>query len=145
MSTKVKRFSLGAVALTASVVIGVVCLGGATATASPKSHTIHFIAVTSSQSTPTTSGSFFGSLVDVGASQTTVSDGVLSCGPIAEAQCDAALADANGILDSHFTIGPTGALSGTVTGGTGAYANATGTLSGQPVRGGEAVTIVYTT
>ena len=144
MSTKVKRFSLGAVALTASVVIGVVCLGGATATASPKSHEIHFTAVTSSQSTPTTSGAFFESIVDV-ASQTTLYDGVLSCGPKAEPECDGALADASGILDVHFTFASTGAISGTVTGGTGAYANATGTISGQPVNVGYAVTIDYTT
>ena len=89
-------------------------------------------------------GSFFQSIVDV-ASQKTLFDGVVSCGPEVEAQCDAALADASGILDIHFTLTSTGALSGTVTGGTGAYANAAGTVSGRQVNGGEGITIVYTT
>jgi hypothetical protein len=139
MSTKVKRFSLAAVALSASVVIGV----GATATASPKSHEIHFISVTISESLAP-AGSFYQSIVDV-ASQKTLFDGVVSCGPEVEAQCDAAAADASGILDVHFTITSAGVLSGTVTGGTGAYANATGTVSGREVNGGEGVTVVYTT
>jgi hypothetical protein len=145
MSSKVKRFSLGAVALSTSVAIGVVGLGGATATASAKSHTINFIAVTTSQSTPTKSGSFFESIVAV-TSSATVSDGVLSCGANPTTQgCAAAGAFANGILYTHFTFASTGALSGTVTGGTGAYAKATGTVTGSPVAAGYEITVVYTT
>jgi hypothetical protein len=145
MLSKVKRFSLAAVTLSTSVAIGVVGLGGATATASAKSHTINFIAVTTSKSTPTKAGSFFESIVAV-ASQTTISDGVLSCGanPTTEG-CDVSGAYASGILYAHFTIASTGALSGTVTGGTGAFANATGTVSGKPVPAGYGISIVYTT
>jgi hypothetical protein len=145
MSSKVKRFSLGAVALSTSVAIGVVGLGGATATASATSHTIKFIAVETSQSTPTKSGAFYESYVAVSSQSTT--DGVLSCVASATSwTCDAAGANTGGILDSHFTLTlATGALTGTVTGGTRAYAGATGTVSGKPVAAGEEVTVVYTT
>jgi len=145
MSSKAKRFSLGAIALSTSVALGVVGLGGATATASAKSHTIHFIAVATSLSTPTKSGAFYESYVAVSSHSTT--DGVLSCvASTTSWTCDAAGADSNGILDSHFTISlTTGVLTGTVTGGTRTYANATGTVSGKEVAAGEAVTVVYTT
>jgi hypothetical protein len=60
--------------------------------------------------------------------------------------CYVAQAYANGIVDAHFTIKfTTGALRGTVTGGTGGYNNATGTLSGTPADAGEAVTVTYKT
>lgn len=80
-------------------------------------------------------------------SSQSTTDGVLSC--IASATswtCDAAGPDASGILDSHFTLSlTTGAVTGTVTGGTGTYANATGTVSGKEVALGERITVVYTT
>ena len=145
MSSKVKRVFLGALALSTSVAIGVVGLGGATATASAKSHTIKFTAIATSLSTPTQSGAFYESYVAVSSQSTT--DGVLSCVASASSwTCDAAGADATGILDSHFTLSlTTGALTGTVTGGTGAYADATGTVSGKEVALGEKITVVYTT
>jgi hypothetical protein len=145
MSSKVKRVSLGAIVLSTSIAIGVVGLGGATATASAKSHTLNFVAVATSLSTPTRSGAFYESYVAVGSESTT--DGVLSCVASATSwACDAAGADASGILDSHFTISlTTGVLTGTVTGGTRGYANATGTVSGKEVPAGEGITVVYTT
>jgi hypothetical protein len=146
MSSKLKRLSLGAVVLSTSVAIGVLTLSGATASASATTHTINFIAVNTSQSTPTASGAYYESYVGV-ASGATISDGVLSCTANATTEtCDVAGANAKGIIDGHFTVTiATGALTGTVTGGTGAYANATGTLTGAPVEAGEGVTVKYTT
>jgi hypothetical protein len=146
MSSKVKRLSLGAVVLSTSVAIGVLTLSGTTASASATTHTISFIAVTTSQSTPTRSGTYYESYVGV-ASGATISDGVLSCVASTTSEtCDVAGANAKGILNGHFTVTlATGALTGTVTGGTGAYANATGTLTGAPVAAGEGITVKYST
>jgi hypothetical protein len=140
-----KRLALAGTVLSTAVAIGVVGLSGTTATASATTHTLKFIAVTTSQSTPTKKGTFYEAYVAV-ASHSTISDGVLSCVASTTSEtCDVAGADAHGIIEGHFTSSSTGALTGTVTGGTGAYMNASGTISGKPDAAGELVTVDYTT
>jgi hypothetical protein len=141
-----KRFALAGAALSTAIAVGVLCLSGGTATATGASHKLKFIAVDTSQSTPTKSGAYYEAYVAV-ASGSTTADGVLNCvaGTSSE-YCHVAQAYANGIIDAYFKLNfKTGTLKGTVTGGTGAYKNASGTVNGTPTDAGEAVTVTYTT
>jgi hypothetical protein len=147
MLTRTKRFAFVGAALSAAGAVSVLGLGLGTATATPisASFVLHFVAVKTSMSTPTETGAYYESDVDV-ASGSPVGQEVASCVSATTAvTCDGAFANANGIIDAHFTISlSTGTLTGNVTGGTGAYADVSGTVNGTRVYAGEAVTVVYT-
>ncbi|MGD0984611.1 MAG: hypothetical protein ABSA65_12465 [Acidimicrobiales bacterium] len=145
MLNRTKRFAVVGAALSAASALGVFSLGTATATPGDASFVLHFIAVKTSMSAPTQVSAYYESDVEV-ASGSPVGQEVASCvssttGPT----CYAAFANANGIIDARFTISTdTGTLTGTVTGGTGTYADVSGTVNGTRAYAGEAVTIVYT-
>ncbi|MGD0945762.1 MAG: hypothetical protein ABR972_16060 [Acidimicrobiales bacterium] len=145
MLTRTKRFAFVGAALSAAGAVSVLGLGTATATPISASFVLHFVAVKTSMSTPTETGAYYESDVEV-ASGSPVGQEVASCVSATTAvTCDGAFANANGIIDAHFTISlSTGTLTGTVTGGTGAYADVSGTVNGTRVYAGEAVTVVYT-
>jgi hypothetical protein len=146
MLTRTKRFALVGAALSAASAVGVLSFGTATATPIGTSFVLHFIAVKTSTSTPTVTGSYYESDVEV-ASGSSVGQEVASCiSSTTAVTCDGAFVNANGIIDAHFTVSlGTGTLTGTVRGGTGAYANVLGTVNGRRAYAGEAVTIVVHT
>lgn len=116
------------------------------AAAAPATHTLKFIAVTVSTSTPTKTGHYYEADVDV-SNAVPIANDVLSCvaGSTSET-CWVALANSKGMLYGHFGVSfSTGILTGKITSGSGAYKNATGTISGTLGSAGEAVTVVYST
>jgi hypothetical protein len=144
MFTRTKRLAAVGAALLTAGAVGVVSLGTATASPIDAAVVMHFIAVRTSVSTPTPTGAYYESYVEV-ASGSSVGQEVASCvsGTTADT-CSAAFANANGIIDAQLTVEVrTGRLSGTVRGGTGAYLDVSGTVNGTRVDAGEAVTIVY--
>lgn len=144
MLTRTRRFALVVAALSTALAGSVLGLSSATATPSDGSFLLHFVAVKTSMSTPTKSGAYYEADVEV-ASATSVGQEVASCvRATTAATCNVAFADASGILDGHFTVNlKTGVLTGTVTGGTGAYAHASGTVNGTRTYAGETLTIVW--
>lgn len=143
MLTRTKRLAaVGAAVLTAGTG-GFLSLGTATAAPRDVSFVMHFVAVRTSMSTPA-AGAYYETNVEVTAGAT-VGQEVASC--VSETigdSCNAAFANANGIIDAQFTVDvSTGRLSGTVRGGTGRYLDVSGTISGTRVYAGEQVTIVY--
>jgi hypothetical protein len=144
MFLRTKRFALVGAALSAAGAVGVFGFGTATATPIGTSYVLHFVAVKTSVSTPEGTGAYYESDVEV-ASGSPVGQEVASCLTAATAAtCYGAFANAGGIIDAHFTVEVgTGTWTGTVTGGTGTYADVSGTISGTRVYAGEAVTIVY--
>ncbi|MGD0440489.1 MAG: hypothetical protein ABSB52_07645 [Acidimicrobiales bacterium] len=144
MLLRTKRFAVVGAALAAAGAVGVFGLGTATATPIGASFVLHFVAVKTSMSTPTATGAYYESDVEV-ASGSAVGQEVASCiSDTTGTTCYAAFADANGIIDARFTIDViTRTWTGTVTGGTGTYTDVSGTLTGTRVYAGEAVTIVY--
>ena len=147
------RIAVGGVALTLAAVaglIGVNSAGAAPRTHSATTHTLKFIAVTTSESVPNKLGQYYEADVDVRpysstAAAATVAQDVASCAfGSSSVSCTTALANTGGLLYGSFSISEsTGQLAGTVTGGTGAYAGATGTISGSPSGPGYAVTVTY--
>ncbi|MGA2802950.1 MAG: hypothetical protein ABSF89_00980 [Acidimicrobiales bacterium] len=144
MLLRTKRFALVGAALSAAGAVGVLTLGTATATPIDTSHVLHFIAVRTAMSTLTETGAYYESDVEV-ASGSPVGQEVASCvSATTGATCYGAFANASGIIDAHFTVDiGTGTWTGTVTGGTGTYADVSGMVNGTRVYAGEAVTIVY--
>jgi hypothetical protein len=62
---------------------------------------------------------------------------------VASNRADVALSLHGGFLYGHFTISSSGALSGKVTGGAGAYKGDTGTIKGQGMANSATVTVTY--
>jgi len=145
MLTRTRRFALVVAALSTALAGSVLGLSSATATPSDGSFLLHFVAVKTSMSTPTKSGAYYEADVEV-ASGATVGQEVASCVSGKTAiTCDGAFVDNNGVIDAHFTVSiKTGVLTGTITGGTGAYGNVSGTVNGTRAYAGKALTIVYT-
>jgi len=145
-------FAVGTVPVSATARVPTATHGVATrlatvtakATSASRTGTLRFIAVETFSSPPTKAGAFYQAYVDV-RNGVNVSQSVLSCvAAPTSINCSAALADAKGILLAQFQINTTnGTSTGTVTGGTGGYAGATGTLAGHAVPAGEALTITY--
>jgi hypothetical protein len=144
MLTKTRRFVLVAVVLATSVAGSSLGLSSAKASTSDVLALMKFEAVKTSMSRPTNSGAYYEADVEV-ASAATVGQEVASCVRAkTTATCNVAFANANGIMDGHFTVNlKTGALTGTVTGGTGPYAHASGTLNGTRTYAGETLTVVW--
>ena len=71
---------------------------------------------------------------------------VSDCTPVSstKADCTGALALDSGLLDARFTLNfATGAIKGTITGGTMTYRHATGTITGSSFNGGAHLTVTY--
>jgi len=144
MLTRTKRFALVGVVLATAIAGSTLGLSSAKASTSDVEALMKFDAVKTSMSTPTNSEAYYEADVEV-ASATSVGQEVASCvRATTAATCNVAFADASGILDGHFTVNlKTGVLTGTVTGGTGAYAHASGTVNGTRTYAGETLTIVW--
>ena len=144
MLLRTRRFTLVGAVLSAAGAVGFCSLGTATATPRDASYVLHFVAVKTSMSALRETGNYYESDVEV-ASGSPVGQEVMACvSTTTGATCDGAFANASGIIDAHFTVdfGP-GTWSGAITGGTGTYAEVSGTVKGTRVYAGEAVTIVY--
>lgn len=71
---------------------------------------------------------------------------VADCTPVSstKADCTGVVGLHGGLLDSRFSVNfATGAIEGTITGGTMAYRHATGTLTGSSFNGGAHLTVTY--
>jgi hypothetical protein len=146
MSVLTKRVAFAGAAASVAALVGVFGIGGAGASPRATSHTLNFVAVTTNMSTPTKSGHFYEADVDA-ASGSTIAQDVLSCvGTATAIKCNVALANNQGLLYGSFKINTkNGAIAGAVTGGTGGFAGATGTIKGAAVSAGEGVTVTYST
>lgn len=144
MLTRTKRCAVIAVVLSIAIAGSTLELGYAKASTPHVEVLMKFDAVKTSMSTPTSSGAYYQADVDV-ASTATVGQEVVSCvRATTTATCNVAFADANGILDAQIKDNlNTGVLKGTVSGGTGAYAHASGTVNGTRTYAGEALTVIW--
>jgi hypothetical protein len=116
----------------------------------PTTHQLSFVAIQTDKSNPTSSGSFYEADVDVRSAtnsspSATVGQDVVSCvASPSSARCSFAFAGTGGILEGHYDVSfSTGKLSGAVTGGTGTYTGASGTIAAKPSLSGLAVVVTY--
>jgi hypothetical protein len=146
-----KRLSVAAAAVSAAALVGLPGVASAAAGATHSTtHELSFVAVPTDRSNPTSSGSFYETDVDVRSAtdnspSATVGQDVVSCvaGP-SSARCSFAFASTGGILEGHYDVSfSTGKLSGILTGGTGTYTGASGTMAAQPSLSGLAVVLTY--
>jgi hypothetical protein len=148
MHVNPRRVAFAGVAMSAAIVLGLAAsaVSAGAGSAPAATHILKFTAVNDFRSVPLKSGAYFAEGIDV-RNGATIGRNVNSCvfGTTAvTCHLALALADDQGIIDAQFTANGHGAASGTVTGGTGAYAGASGTLTGTPGSVGEDVTITYT-
>ncbi len=76
----------------------------------------------------------------------TLGTAVSDCTPVSstKADCTGVAGLDGGLLDSHFSLNfSTGAIKGTITGGTMSYRHATGTITGSSFNGGSHLTVTY--
>ena len=144
MLTRAKGFALAGAALSVAIAGSTLGLSSAKASTLDVEAIMKFDAVKTSISVPTSSGAYYEADVEV-ASGATVGQEVASCvSGKTTASCNAAFAWANGIIDARFTVNiKNGVLTGTLTGGTGAYATVSGTVNGTRAYAGEALTIIW--
>jgi hypothetical protein len=117
------------------------CLLALPASAGSATHTIHFKALTKSQAGLGKHGGVSFDH-DVTPGKGLIGYDVVSF--VGKSSGDVAVGLKGGLLLAHLKFTKNGALSGSVTGGTGAYAHAKGTVSGQAIsKKKTAVTVTY--
>jgi hypothetical protein len=115
------------------------------ATASDSHHTLHLSAKRAAE-VRYESGGFTEADKLRSKSGKAVGTDVADCTPVSstKADCTGVVGLAGGLLDSRFSLSfATGAIKGTITGGTMAYRHATGTITGSSFNGGAHLTIAY--
>jgi hypothetical protein len=133
------RHSITAAGTVAALATGG-CLLALPASAGGATHTIHFKALTKAQASLGKHGGV--SFDHDVSSKGLVGFDVVSF--VGKQAGDVAVGLKGGLLIAHLKFGSTGALSGTVTGGTGAYSDAKGTVSGEAISKNKTrVTITY--
>ena len=134
MNRKTAIVTLGAAATIATATVAAAAAGPAVAAGGATTITQHFDAKSSSSPLRTTKTSFVATDNDVARGKAIGRDVLYCTGAAAGAShCRVAFAQKGGLLYAKFTISQSGALNGTITGGTGTFAHANGTLTGQAV------------
>jgi hypothetical protein len=116
---------------------------GAAASSSP--HTLHVTAKRAAEVQYKSGGFTEADKVRTKAGKTLGTD-VSDCAPVSstKANCTAVVGLDGGLLDARFSLNfATGAIKGSITGGTMTYRHATGTVTGTSFNGGSHLTVSY--
>ena len=135
MNRKTALVTLGLAAAVATATVAAAVAGPAMAASGTKTVTQHFDAQSSSSPLQLSKTSYVLTDNDVAGGKTIGHD-VLYCTDTGTgaSHCSVAFAQKGGLLYAQFALSDaTGALKGTVTGGTGSFAHAKGTLTGQAI------------
>ena len=115
------------------------------ATASGTHHTLHATATRAAE-VQYKNGGFTEADQLQNTSGNAVGTDVTDCTPVSstKADCTGVLGLNGGLLDARFSLNfATGAINGTITGGTMTYRHATGTITGSSFNGGAHLTVTY--
>lgn len=141
------KFTIAVTALLAASGAAVVVLTSPVgATTSGPHHTLHVTARRAAEVQFSKGGGFTEADKLRSKSGKILGTAVSDCTPVSatKAHCTGVAGLDGGLLDSRFSLNfDTGAITGTITGGTMAYRHATGTVTGSSFNGGSHLTVTY--